>query len=1166
MPKKPFQSIQLASGAYIAQATYGASSTINVFNVDKDAPPDVLAAVLEAVQASAGANTLPVSKIENEANLIVTGGPTAPNRRIARARLSSLLSGALSKPKPVLLRGDSGSGRSELARAATEKAKHLIWIDFEANGDLRSSSVLESVLSDQTNLRSNRRPDFRKIIGELPEGLVVVLDNIDRSAADPSFATRLSLLARASASGNITLMCCSLHPLPLQLRSEFEVVAVPPYDDGEVKELLVTYGAPAAVNHSQFRSMVLGLTQGHPDLTGLLVEFLAENDWVLSDDVWQGLIGQEFAADLKNEVQRRLLSTETAETRELLYRLNAVMRDFTESEALEIARLEPEIPEAFARLSRLSGRWLQQQGTAKWRTSPLIGGLGDKNLAVAVRNSVHKRVAEWILSRKKLNQLETNSVISHLVIAEEYDQAGSILLRALYSLLNAGPDVEPGNLLSLWKGLPLPTQMNLGLKIGIRGMQAAIAIQRGQDYDTQLTDLRDLLKATEAILKPAMAFASLSAIALQLVSKRPIEALPFISESIEMQSRISDPGILKAFQGHSSSQLFWAAAMQIRSHDGVKQWVAAVDALSEEERRAMMAERFAPESACRMFDSLWTEEQELPEQERDWAGLMRLIAELETVASRWDSSLVSGGLLRASQAIRIVHTGDAKEAIRQAETFFSAYTGPNAAAGRFLVAQGTGLWLTDVDRWADALPWLERGVEYREKYLTPHRQSNLLRYGHALYLAGRPAAAPFFEAVQLSENGDFRSPLGRIRARAELATFLWLTEGEQALFNEWTHVVRATLEAREESAKWKQIYVLIANHTAYWGNRFGQDSELGGTSLVKPDLGMFITDYADISDRYSDKILFVLPGNMTWFAEKLGRFKEAAEWAQTTYDCAVEFGQLNQGKGFRLQAVPYALEQSRYREAIDAAADGVRGLAESDPIEFPEAVVRDNPRLIRPPLPSLDPVRAESNAVILGLLPSLIGVTAEILNDRARGMECIEELVRACAAQSEFASQPAPWEEAQRVLYAVRNGSLRYADFASEENASEDYIGQATNLLRSFGLLAVRGERAVDILTAQVKWARWLAASLASFWGVGSVFASIVANAWSNYVLANGYNFQRPTSLVRVIQEHGGRGELGRIFIDVADGLGATVPQSLRETLMSATLTLVPGRSKLLQL
>jgi hypothetical protein len=1163
LPKKPFQSTQKASGAYIAQATYGASSTINVFNVDKDAPPEVLAAVLEAIQASAGANTLPVSKIEKQADLIVTGVPTAPNRRISRARLSSLVSGALSKPKPVLLRGDSGSGRSELARAATEKANCLIWIDFEANGDLRPGSVLESVLSDQTNLRSNRRADFKKIVGELPKGLVVVLDNIDQSTADPSFATRLAALARAAASGNISFICCSLHPFPVQLRSEFEVVAVPAYDDDEVKELLVTYGAPNAVNHIRFRGMVLGLTQGHPELTALLVEFLADNEWVLSDDVWQGLIGQVFAADLKNEVQRRLLLTETGETRELLYRLNAVMRDFTESEALEIARIEPEIPEAFARLSKLSGRWLQQQGTAQWRTSPLIAGLGDKNLAVAVRNRVHKRVAEWILSRKKLNQLETNSVIGHLVIAEEYHQAGSILLKALYSLLNAGPDVESGNLLSLWKGLPLPTQMNLGLKIGIRGMQAAIAIQRGQEYGTELTDLRGLMKATEAISEPVMAFASLSAVALQLVSKKPIEALSFITESVDMQSRISDPAILTVLRAHSSSELFWSAAMQIRSRDGVRQWVAAVDALSEEERRAMMAQPFAPESACRLFDSLWTEEQELPEQKRDWFGLMRLIGELERVASRWNSTLVSGGLLRAAQAIRIVHIGDADEAVRQAEAFFSAHTASNAAAGRFLVAQGTGLWLTDVDRWTDALPWLEQGSEYSEKHLTPHRQSNLLRYGHALYRAGRPDAAPFYEAVQLAENDDFRSPLGRIRARAELATFLWLTEGEQALFDEWTHVVRATLGAREETPRWKQIYVLIANHTAYWGNRFGQHSELGGISLVKPDLGMFITDYADISDRYSDKILFVLPGNMTWFAEKLGRFKEAAEWAQTTYDCAAQFGQSSQGNGFRLQAVPYALEQSRYREAIDAAADGVRGLAVSDPIDFPEAVVRDNPGLLRSRFPPLDPVRAESNAVILGLLPSLIGVAAETLNDRASGMECIEELVRACAAQCEIASVPAPWEEAQRVLYTVRNGSLRYTDFGFEESVPGDYIGEASNLLRSFGLLASRDERTVDILTAQVKWARWLTMSLAPFWGVGTVFAPIVANAWSNYVLANGFNFQRPTSLVKVIREHGRRGELGRVLIAVADGMGASVPQSLREKLMSATFTLVPGRSKL---
>jgi hypothetical protein len=1163
VPKKPFIAKQDVQGSYNAQASFGATATVNHihFDVNKDTSQGALTQVLKTLQAVVGGSDLPESDVARERDLIVLGPPEPPAPRIARQDLEALCSGALLKGKPIALYGESGSGRSELARSATANSVHLLWIDFHANRHLRASSVLETALSSRITGRKKAAKEFGALLRELPPGLTVVLENIDESAQDPEFSTRLAQVAHAAAPSRLTLICSSIHLLPGTLQPLFEHIQVLRYDDSDIKETLEIYGAPPTVNQDRFRGVVMGLTQGQPELTILLVQFLAQRRWVLSDDVWLGLVEQTFAVDLKGETQRRLLSTEEPHTLELLYRLTSLMRPFSEKEALEIGRIEPEIPHVMQRLASLYGRWLQRAGDKGWRTSPLLSGLGDENLIRSVKTQVHKSVAQWILARKKLNQLNTSEAITHLLLAEKFNEAAGIFLHALYSLMNAGPDVEPGNLLSLWKGLPLPPQMSLGLRIGIRGMQAAIAIQRGNEYSAELADLRKLTMSLTQDFEFMTAFAALSGIALQLLAKRPVEALPFISQASVRQVQIVDPRVLDSFRGHASSEMFWAAAMKICDREGIRQWMHEVNTLTGEQRSALVEAAFAPESACRMFDALWMGEQELAEKERNWPSLISLVEEFEAVATPWNSSLISGCLLRARQAVRIVHLGEVEEAIQEADAFFANHTGPHAAAGRFLVSHGTGLWLTDIDRWEDASKWLARACEYQADHLALHRQQNYLRYGHALYRNGTPESAPFHEAIRLAETDNSLTPINEIRARAELATLLWLTGKREDLFEQWTLVVRKTLATRDESKRWKQVYVLVANNTAYWGNRMAQVTGTPGGMIQTPELGMFITEYADLSDRYSDKILFVLPGNMTWFAERLGKFKDAAEWARLTVDTAEEISHSNVGKGFLLQAIPYAVLTGDYREAVACAAAAIRGLSAEDPIEFPEAVLRDNPLLTRPRVKPLEPVRSETNAIVMGLLPSLIAITAEGFADRAAADRHLDQLLEACSFQRDLGGAPAAWDAVRSVLETVRAGSLKYADFSNEEKKDGDLIGETARLLKSFALLGLSNDETISILRAQVTWTVWLTSSFASFHGLGTVITPLIAKAWSAYIRQNGFYFQRPEKLIKSIEECAERGELGRLYIEITDNFGASIPQSWRDGLLKATFNVVPSRA-----
>ena len=60
--------------------------------------------------------------------------------------------------------------------------------------------------------------------------------------------------------------------------------------------------------------------------------------------------------------------------------------------SLEIARIEPEIPNALQELNTSYGTWLQKTTDGHWRVSALISGFGDGNLSKPVRKRVHLTV------------------------------------------------------------------------------------------------------------------------------------------------------------------------------------------------------------------------------------------------------------------------------------------------------------------------------------------------------------------------------------------------------------------------------------------------------------------------------------------------------------------------------------------------------------------------------------------------------------------------------------------------------------------------------------------------------------------------------------------------------------------------------------------------------
>ena len=537
---------QWASGTGIAQASEGATAIV----YNGPSVSELMQAISSVVfPGASGLNHLLVAVPQ-----LTTAAPVAPNLPLARKNLLLQLRDALEREHAVVLKGDVGSGRSELARSYTENLPLVFWLDMEANAQLPPSLAIELFLQSFSGvLPSQGTSAFRSDV--IPKSAVLVVENISQAVNDPGFVARLGEIISNAKAKDYFVILSTMHPLPNPLKRLVLEVEVELFSDEEVRELLSMHGAPDTIVRSGMNNLVWGLTHGMPDLVDPLLQSLSRRNWRIDGAALDDLLHSNYSSDLRANTQRLLRATETGEMRELLYRLTLLNRAFSDAEAIEIAQIKPCLAKPLELLQSVKGTWLQHAYRDRWRTSPLLGGMGEANLDRAVRSAVHSLAAHWIL-KGGINQYSAAEAITHLSQADRYNEAANVLIQSLQGLMEAPVDADAGLLLALWSDMPLPTKIGYGLRLFIRALQATNALRRKQDYSHPLVDLIALLGSAKEPIEHISAFAACSIVAHRFVDQEPVLCLPFISLASGHEEYV--PAELREeLGGHSPVEIFW---------------------------------------------------------------------------------------------------------------------------------------------------------------------------------------------------------------------------------------------------------------------------------------------------------------------------------------------------------------------------------------------------------------------------------------------------------------------------------------------------------------------------------------------------------------------------------------------------------------------------------
>ena len=195
----------------------------------------------------------------------------------------------LSQVTWTAIHGEVGCGKTQLAVLLTHKfEKCSAWLSLrDCKTGIEAGSKLDAMclLTTGNECIGHRRVFYRNACRALGKNTLIVIDDLVRLEGNDELSRRLALFSEACNSEGVSLLSTSNYQLPTQLLTQigdsivFEC-AVPPLDDGAIKELFSAHGAPQNLLTEEVISFFKSLGRNNATLIAALARHLKTKCWV----------------------------------------------------------------------------------------------------------------------------------------------------------------------------------------------------------------------------------------------------------------------------------------------------------------------------------------------------------------------------------------------------------------------------------------------------------------------------------------------------------------------------------------------------------------------------------------------------------------------------------------------------------------------------------------------------------------------------------------------------------------------------------------------------------------------------------------------------------------------------------------------------------------------
>lgn len=602
---------------------------------------------------------------------LITVPPILPEKISKRKKLINDLLIILENCTWLAIQGEKGIGKTILTLLLIEKFKGShIWISFrDVKKELSCHHLDSAFIAYFGEKISRQKLDslLCSLFSKLTKHSIVIFDDLPDLSENFNFAQKLIFIEKAAKRNDLKIISSSSLNLSENFRfsvaqNELKIFEIPAFSSDEIGEILNAYQAPFNLVKSQFINFISVITGDHPILINALIRHILANSWCTNIEMFEDLLKREFARNEKKEFLTIFSKTVSDDLKELIYRLDLVKGGFTDHEIKLVSNIKPRIEKPFEKLNPAFQIWVRGSGN-RYSLSPILEGLGKKNLFSDISKEIYLTLAEDIINRRHLNHIEVTHVILYFVSAQDYNNAAIMLMNALIALLEVKAEkIDDYGIATMWANKPLPEEIELDLRLAIRVLQLKTHEKLNKDVSFILNDLDRLV--SDAGEKEIL---GLVAVTFHFVTSNTIKELSTFYKYFLKLSKI--PGIDSFFPPKISlEKAMWLCTIHIKTGEDLLEWLNAVEMMSVKSRNALFKANINMlQSSVVMCENIFLWESKKLQENQNWAEVLKILEEVETRAKNLELEILWSSAIRTQIIVLAEYMDQFEKAIQLGE-------------------------------------------------------------------------------------------------------------------------------------------------------------------------------------------------------------------------------------------------------------------------------------------------------------------------------------------------------------------------------------------------------------------------------------------------------------------------------------------------------------------
>lgn len=520
-----------------------------------------------------------------------------------------------------------GSGKTQLALLISKKSeKEHLWFRFGYDKQLDEALILfRSNFFANFNV-SVPEKDFEEFfIGVLSSNenkdLLIILDDLPKITDRDSFSILITKFIKACSKVGTKIIATSIFDFPANFKDDLKNISLfeeaPLLTKTEIQEILKKSSPNLEINISTFIDLAESVTGGLPILLSTLINYMNSKNWQIDQKEIIDLFTHQYAQNKKNEYSDIFIKTvKNVEIRELLYRLDLIIGNFTDSEVEVISNVSPPVHYPQEKLKSLINIWIQKDKT-QYNIFPLIKNLGKENLSQKVKIEVNMALADHIFKKKIKTYPDAKICMTYYLVANDFGKAATILINIYSSILRDNKVKDDLGIGQFWVSTPFPENMEHYLKLMVRAHQILIFEQKLNKDSTNLVKELDLL-IKETDIKNEKELLGLKAALMLLGVFRRKNGFKYLKKLIELGNKIKlSNNPMKSF-GLNFEMTIWFNNGKIQSLEDLLDWLSVFEILTPKQINLVMKDNVEKDFSMQIIDVLWNKESKKLKEEQNW--------------------------------------------------------------------------------------------------------------------------------------------------------------------------------------------------------------------------------------------------------------------------------------------------------------------------------------------------------------------------------------------------------------------------------------------------------------------------------------------------------------------------------------------------------------------